>query len=104
MGNQTTDLDGSVDMLAKAMRNVFVDAMEKTGRDLRTDIKSDMDAMEGRLNKRIDQTNGRIDQTNERIDQTNERLDQRLDTTNKNMQSQFAQQEKAIAEISRKLD
>ena len=97
MGNQTTDLDGSVDMLAKAMRNVFVDAMEKTGRDLRTDIKSDMDAMEGRLNKRIDQTNGRIDQTNER-------LDQRLDTTNKYMQSQFAQQEKAIAEISRKLD
>ena len=97
MGNQTTDLDGSVDMLAKAMRNVFVGAMEKTGRDLRTDIKSDMDAMEGRLNKRIDLTN-------ERIDQTNERLDQRLDTTNKNMQSQFAQQEKAIAEISRKLD
>ena len=45
-----------------------------------------------------------INQLSDRIDRVDTHLNQQIVTTNKNMQAQFAQQEKKIAEINRKLD
>ena len=73
----TTPMNGSVNLLANAMRDVFQDCMTAT----RMAVKEDMDAMEGRLSERIDS------------------VDDQIQTTNENMQSQFSQQEKKIAKI-----
>ena len=72
-----TKLNGSVDRLAIALREVFSEAVEGAIDPLRTDIakiRSDMAGMEGRLNDQID-------------------------TTNKNMQAQFSEQEKKLGEL-----
>ena len=45
-----------------------------------------------------------INQLSDRIDRVETHLNRQIVTTNKNMQAQFAQQEKKIAEINRKLD
>ncbi len=89
MSSQTTTLDGNIDLLVRAMRDVFVGAMEKTGSDIRADIKTDLHAMENRLNNKIDTVEGC--------------LNGQIDTTNKNMQAQFAQQERSIAELSKNI-
>ncbi len=75
-------LNGSVNLLADAMRKVFLEGMESVHDAIKGDIdavNTNMGAMEGRLNDHIDQTNKRID------------------TTNSNMQVQFSEQEKKIA-------
>ena len=95
MATKKQDLNGSVDLLADAMRLVFTESMESVRevvkedieivrRDMKEDIRKniavirkDMNAMEDRLNKRND-------------------------ITNSNMQAQFAQQEKKIASMLRK--
>ena len=91
MATKKQDLNGSVDLLADAMRLVFTESMEIVREGVKEDIKSvrkdmkediavirkDMGAMEDRLNKRND-------------------------ITNSNMQAQFAQQEKKIASMLRK--
>lgn len=64
------NLNGSVDLLAQAMRAVFQECMEST----REGVKEDMSDMESRLSDRID-------------------------TTNQNMQGQFAEQEKKIGKL-----
>ena len=55
-----TKMNGSVDLLAQAMRGVFEEAMSSTRAGIKADmldmengIKSDMHEMEGRLNTRI---------------------------------------------------
>ena len=63
-------LNGSVDLLADAMKKVFEESMVT----VQEAVKEDMDGMERRLSDRID-------------------------TTNKNMQSQFANQEKKIGKL-----
>ena len=73
MGNE--QLNGSVDLLAKAMRQVFTEAVESAVQPLATEVKAlrtEVNDMEGRLNARID-------------------------TTNENMQAQFAQHRKDVA-------
>lgn len=73
-------LNGSVDLLADAMRKVFSEAVEGAVEPLRDDVKgmrSDMSAMEGRLNEKIDKG---------------------LQTTNENVQSQLAQNRQEISE------
>ncbi len=133
MSSQTTTLDGNIDLLVRAMRDVLVGAMEKTGSDIRADIKTDLHAMENRLNNKIDTVethlnekidtvethlNEKIDTVethlNEKIDTVETRLNGKIDTvegclngqigtTNKNMQAQFAQQERSIAELSKNI-
>jgi len=78
-------LNGSVNVLAEAMRNVFSEAVISAVEPLR----EDMQAMENRLN-------GRIDGLETRIDNVKNELETRIDTTNQNMQAQFAHQEKKI--------
>lgn len=48
-------LNGSVDRLAHALRDVFVEAMESVGRDIKTEIRTDMQAMEERIEKQIEE-------------------------------------------------
>ena len=74
-------LNGGIELLAKAMRQVFDENMEAT----REAVKGDLSDMEGRLNEHID----------ERVDH----LDKRIDTTNENMQAQFSEQERKIGKM-----
>ena len=70
-------MNGSVDLLAQAMRKVFSESVEGAVAPLTTEVKAlrtEVHDMEGRLNKRID-------------------------TTNANMQAQFAEQEKKIGQL-----
>ena len=56
-------LNGSVELLAKAMRAVFSEAVEGAVEPLRKDMKGardDMLAMEGRLNAHINTTNENV--------------------------------------------
>jgi len=89
-------LNGSVNVLAEAMRNVFSEAVISAVEPLR----EDMQAMENRLNGRIDDLETRIDNVKNdletRIDNVKNDLETRIDTTNQNMQAQFAHQEKKI--------
>jgi uncharacterized coiled-coil protein SlyX len=80
MRKNKDNLNGSVELLARAIQGVVTEAVGK-GNEI---VLDEMIAMEGRLKQRIDNTN------------------QRIDNTNQNMQSQFARQEKMIAEINRK--
>ncbi|MDE0310844.1 MAG: hypothetical protein OXI52_01165 [Caldilineaceae bacterium] len=73
-------MNGSVDLLALAMRKVFEECMDSTREAVKEDIgavREDMVNMESRLNDRID-------------------------TTNQNVQVQFAEQEKKIGKLLRK--
>lgn len=81
MTKKKDNLNGSVDLLARALQGVVTEAVRK-GNGILLD---EMIAMESRLNQKIDATN------------------QALDNTNQNMQSRFARQEKMIAEINRKM-
>lgn len=87
MTKKKDNLNGSVELLARAIQGVVTEAVGK-GNEI---VLDEMTAMEGRLNQRIDDTNQSIDNNN-----------QMLGNTNQNMQSQFARQEKMIAEINRK--
>lgn len=80
MTKKKDNLNGSVELLARAIQGVVTEVVGK-GNEI---VLDEMIAMEGRLNQRIDDTN------------------QSIDNTNQNMQSQFARQEKMIAEINRK--
>ena len=88
MTKKKDNLNGSVELLARAIQGVVTEAVGK-GNEI---VLDEMIAMEGRLNRRIDDTNQRIDDTN-----------QMLGNTNQNMQSQFARQEEMITEINRKI-
>ena len=67
-------LNGSVELLAKAMRKVFSEAVEDVAEPLHKDMKGLRTDMQG----------------------MGARLDAGIKTTNENMQSQFAEQEKKI--------
>ena len=73
MSKSKNKMNGSVDLLAKALKGVVSEAIEENNDLILTTIKDDMAAMEGRLNKRID-------------------------TTDKNMSEQFAAQAQYISE------
>ena len=74
---EKTELNGSVDLLAKAMRQVFQEGIETATAPIRqnmAEIRQDMAEMR-------------------------EDLSQQIHTTNENMQAQFAEQEKKISKI-----
>ena len=75
-------LNGSVELLADAMRKVFSEAVEGAAEPLHEDMKglrADMQGMGARMGKGIK-------------------------TTNENMQVQFAAQEKKIGQLLKKSD
>ncbi len=88
-------MNGSADLLAKAIRQVFVETQENAF--------SLIGQVEGRLESKIDRST-KITQENNAslISQVEERLENKIDqstnTTNENMQKQLAQHRKDIAE------
>ena len=70
--DQSDGLNGSVDLLARAMRTVFSDAVQEGVKPVREDIRD----MEGRLKKEIETG---------------------LKDTNENVQAQLAQHRKDVA-------
>ncbi len=74
-----TKLNGGVDALAKAMRQVFTEALDATAQPL----KESMDGL------RTDMGDLRTDLGDLRTD-----LSDQIETTNKNMSAQFAEQER----------
>ena len=75
------NLNGSVDLLARSLRDVFGEAMT----DVRNGMKADLKAMETGLRKDMKEME--------------ERLNTRIDTTNENMAAQFTQQEKKMGDM-----
>ena len=82
MINQETQPNGSMEAFASAFSNLVKDATSHLA------TKDDLANMAANM------------ATKEDINE----LSDRIDTTNKNMQAQFARQEEKIAEIARKLD
>jgi hypothetical protein len=79
------DLNGSDNLLGKAMRQVIEESLEP---------------MEGRLNNRIDGVRTELKDDIRRVETE---LKDGLETTNKNVQSQFTQHRKDIAGDVRKV-
>ncbi len=75
-------LNGSVELLAKAMRTVFSEAAEGAVAPLHEDMKGLRTDMQG----------------------MGARMDEGIKTTNENMQAQFAAQEKKIGQLLKKSD
>ncbi len=83
-------LNGSLYRLAMAMRDVFTEAVQEGVEPVNNaigGIRKDMTAMEGRLNKKID----------DGLEATNKMINEGLKTTNKNVQGQLAQNRKDIS-------
>ena len=81
-------LNGSADLLANAIRQVFEEATENGRAAIKEDlqeVKDDMHEIEKNLSSKIDNLDRKIDTTNK--------------TTNENMQAQFAEQEGKIAKM-----
>ena len=89
--NQTS-LNGSVDLLANAMRQVFTEAMQQAVEP----VRKDMENMETRLNKSMSNMEDRLDK---RMDGLKDDFTKQIDTTNENMQAQFAEQQKKIGRL-----
>jgi len=101
-----TNLNGSVDLLAKAMRKVFVEAVQEGIRPLEKKfdgfegriggIESRIDGLEGRmdgLEGRMDGLEGRMDKFDSRMEEMNTRIG----NMESNVQAQLAQNRKDIA-------
>ena len=80
MSDKPDKLNGSVDLLAQAMRKVFSEAVQEAVQP----VRKDMEGMETRLNKNMDRME--------------ERLNDRIDTTNENVHAQLAQTRKDISD------
>ena len=81
MGFSDEKLNGSVDLLVKAMRDVFSESMQNLREGIKVDVKK-----------------GNDDLINEII-RVKESLAKQIDTTNENMQAQFADQRIIISEL-----
>ncbi len=92
-----TNLNGSVDLLAKAMRKVFVEAVQEGIMPLEKKfgaLGSRMDRLEGRM----DGLEGRMD----KFDDSMEEMNTRIGNMESNVQAQLAQNRKDIANDVRK--
>ena len=90
-------LNGSVELLAKAMRKVFVEAVQEGIEPL----SKKFDGLEGRFDKlggRMDKLEGRMDKLEGNV----EKLDTRMSNMESNVQAQLAQNRKDIANDVRK--
>ncbi len=89
MMEEKSKLNGSVNLLADAMRKVFSEAVESAVDPLTTEVKAVRGELAGMRTEMLDMEG---------------RLNERIDTTNKNMQSQFAEQQKEIGKIKSTVD
>ena len=109
-------LDGSATAFIRAFSDLIKDSTSHlaTKDDLdsmRADMATKDDIANMATKEDINDLSGRIDTTNENMEAQFARQEKRIDslsrdigTTNENMQAQFARQEEKIAEIARKLD
>ena len=97
MTDQQDKLNGSMEAFARA----FSDVVRNSTSHLAT--KDDIANMATKDDIANMATKDDINRLSDKIDRVETRLNRRIDTTNNNMQAQFAQQEKKIAEIDRKL-
>ena len=95
MINQEAQLNGSMEAFARAFSNLVKDATSHLA------TKEDLDNVVANMATKEDLDNAVANMATK--DDINE-LSDRIDTTNKNMQAQFARQEEKIADIARKLD
>ena len=93
MIEQQDKLNGSMTAFARAFSDVVRDATSHLA------TKDEIAKLADNMATKDD-----INQLSDRIDRVEASLNGRIDITNQNMQAQFAQQEKKIAEIDRKLD
>ena len=88
MTKDAKKLNGSVELLVDAMKKVFQEGIQGAIEPVRADIKevrSDMKGMETRLNNDMKGMETRLSDD--------------IDTTNQNMQAQFAKQEEKIGKM-----
>ncbi|MDA8030802.1 MAG: hypothetical protein MPK62_06690 [Alphaproteobacteria bacterium] len=78
--NRLNRLNGSVEKLAKAFGEVIVEATHHAAEQTREVVRNDIRVELGKVEKR---------------------LSDRIDTTNANMQAQFAEQEEKIVEVAK---
>lgn len=81
-------LNGSVDLLAEAMRRVFGEAVQEAVEPIGTEVK----ALRTEVRDMRDNMATKAD-----IDGVEERLNERIDTTNENMQAQLARHREDVA-------
>ena len=106
MTDQQDKLNGSMEAFARAFSDVVRDSTSHLA--TKDDIanmatKDDIANMATKDDIADMATKDDINRLSDKIDRVETRLNRRIDTTNNNMQAQFAQQEKKIAEIDRKL-
>ena len=92
-------LNGSVELLATAMRDVFSEGVERAVHPLEEKIEtllSELGGMEGRFNGELKALLSELGGMEGRF---NEELNKNAQSTNENMQAQLANQEKRIAEL-----
>ena len=97
MTDQQDKLNGSMEAFARAFSDVVRDSTSHLA------TKDDIANMATKDDIADMATKDDINRLSDKIDRVETRLNRRIDTTNKNMQAQFARQEKKIAEIDRKL-
>ncbi len=88
MTTGTEKLNGSIELLAKAMHDVFRESIEAG----LAPMQKNMEDMENRLSEKIGTTNESLET----------RLTKQINTTNENVQAQLAQHRKDIAMDIRK--
>ena len=79
MSNQ--NLNGSVDLLADAMRQVFQECMDGTRDAIKDDlgvVVEELGDIEGRLNDRIDTLGSKFDTVSGKTDHLADRIDKQL--------------------------
>ena len=89
--SEKSPLNGSVELLADAMRKVFSEAVEGAVKPLTTEVS----AFRTEVNDKFAEVNNKFAEVNNKIAEVNNNID----TTNANMQVQFAEQEKKIGKL-----
>ena len=93
MANKKVSMNGSVNLLADAMRKVFSEAVEGAVEPLREDISTI-----GKDMASIREDMAKLDATTTLVVE-NMTTKEDLETTNLNMQAQFSEQEKKIGQL-----
>ena len=85
--NTMTELNGSVNLLAEAMRKVFNEEMESSRKGMKADLDAGMKLNRGEMKSDLGGVEARL---NTRIDGVETRLEKGIDTTNENVHVQLA--------------
>ncbi len=88
-------LNGSVELLAQSLRDVFGEAMTS----VRNGLKADMKDMEGRLNTDLKDIKADMKDIKADMKDMEGRLNTRIDTTDSNMAVMFTDQAKKMGDM-----